>query len=493
MNPRFIHTALLISALVSSAGAHAQSAPQAPPTAPAASPAGAGAVALHPEPFDFPGLGLTISLPDRALVETTTAGRTESFNVRPPDNAWMLSFEERRSRDFNLTPAAIADELIAGFQASRVKGVPSRNPRGSQPQIDRAQTEVRVLDRQPSLILGGVPASRFYLTVPEDESNLIHAYTVFMAEPGRFVIARMQCLEPELPRARLLYEAVMASAKFKDPIEAATERAAAILAGEGLMRGLSQEDLDGALLPEPEWRRLFRPASTGSPKDAQEVAYQKIEIRRGARGDLTPERPPARWTATEKQPGYLVRVVGRYLDGGRLIDSESVFFATLGLSENDEEAWTVRLRIREGAKEAAWTETGARFGRRLSVRVQADGASPTETTWTIPDKGYISQVESFMLPRLLARSRTPLVFAFYCYNSTTGKIELRRDVMESADDGANWLIRTRLTESMAERETLLTAEGGLISTTTADGVVMEPTELDRLHALWKSKGLPTAN
>lgn len=481
MNPRFIHIVALAAALAPGA-APAQTQPAKPAQAPSA-----GAVALHPEPFVFPGLGLTISLPEGGLVETTTAGPNESFTVRPEDQSWLLSFEERRSRDLNLMPNAIADELIAGFEASK-----QRTRSGGQDRRGAAESEAKVLDRQPSLILGGVPASRFYLTMPDGDSRVIHAYTVFRAEPGRFVLARMQCVESELPKARLIYETVVASAVFRDPVAAATERAAAIMSGEALRAALTAEQYDLSLMPEPEWRRLYRPAPTEASADAREVAYQKIEIRRGARGDLTPERPRDRWNATEQQEGYIVRVVARYLDGGRIIDSESVFYATLALSERDEEAWTVRIRIKEGTKEAVWTETGARFDKRLSVRVQAEGQPPTETTWTIPDRGYITQVESFMLPRLLAQSKTPLVFSFYCYNSTSGKMELRRDVLEPAD-GGGWILRTRLTEGTAERESLLTEEGDLIHTRTADGVVMEPIEIDRLHSLWKSKGLPTAD
>lgn len=481
MNPRFIHIVALAAALAPGA-ARAQNQPTKLAPAPSA-----GAIALHPEPFVFPGLGLTISLPEGGLVETTTAGPNESFTVRPENQSWLLSFEERRSRDLNLMPNAIADELIAGFEASK-----QRTRTGGADRRGAAETEAKVLDRQPSLVLGGVPASRFYITMPDDESRVIHAYTVFRAEPGRFVLARMQCLEAELPKARLIYETVIASAVFRDPVAAATERAAAIMSGEALRAALTAEQFDQSLMPEPEWRRLYRPASTEASADAREVAYQKVEIRRGARGDLTPERPRERWNATEQQEGYIVRVVARYLDGGRIIDSESVFYATLALSERDEEAWTVRIRIKDGDQEAVWTETGARFDKRLSVRVQAEGQLPTETTWTIPEQGYITQVESFMLPRLLAQSRTPLVFAFYCYNSTSGKMELRRDVLSPAD-GGGWVLRTRLTEGTAERESLLTETGDLIHTRTADGVVMEPIEIDRLHGLWKSKGLPTAD
>lgn len=485
MNPRFIHIAAV--ALLAAAPARAQAPADPSSSPPTTQSGGAGAILLHPEPFQFPGLGMSISLPQGAVVNTTTAGRTESFSVQPPDNTWLLSFQEKRSRDLQLTANAVADEVLGGIGSTKQRAALGSDPK-------KAVSEVQVIDRQPNLQLGGVPAARFYIAVPEGDSRIIHAYTVFQAEPGRFVLARMQCLEPELPRARLIYEAVVASAKFEDPIASASDRAAAILAGEGLLGELSVEDYDRALLPAKEWRRLYRPAVSGAPIDAQEIAYQSIEIRRGNRGDLTPERPPERWSATEKQEGYVVRVAARYLDGARIIDSESVFFATLALSEDPEEAWTVRLRIREGKNSAAWTETGARYGDRLSVRVQAEGAAPTETTWTLPDRGYLSQVESYMLPRLLAQARTPLVFSFYCYNSTTNKLELRRDVMESAADAAGgWIIHTRLTEGMAERETLLTADGELIKTTTADGVVMEPIEVDRLHTLWKNKNLPTAN
>ncbi len=481
MNPRFIHIVAALAAAILAPNARAQSSTTPPDSPPA--------VQMHPQPVEFPGLGVTLSLPVDALLETTKAGPAETITLRPTDSTWLITIEERRSRDNNLTAEMVASELISGLQSARVQTTVGPNNRPS-----TAESAVAVLNREDGLAIGGAAASRFTARSPGEKHPLIDRCTVFRAEPGRFVLMRLQCLEPELTKANAVYDAIAGSAVFRDPLAAATDRAAAVATGQGFLDSLTTASYDAAITEESDWRRLYRPAPSGLPQDAQEVAYQMVEIRRGSRGELTPERPQSRWTETDQQPGYIVRVVARYIDGARLVDSESIFFATLTLDARDEEAWTVRLRIREGNQDGVWTETGARFDDRLSVRVQAPGAQPAETTWRIPDKSYLTQVESFMLPRLLAQAQTPLAFAFYCYNSTTGKLELRRDTLETAGGaGEGWILRTRIAEGMAERETVLTEDGHIIRATTGDGVALEPIDIDRLHAIWKSKGLPTGN
>lgn len=447
---------------------------------------------LHADPVQFAGLGLTIRLPEGVIVETTALGTPgEVITIYPPDSTWRVKIEGRASRDRTLAPNAVIDEIAAGLMATQ--GMARVDPRSGR--RSAAGTGVKILDRQDALAIGPTAGARLYAEVPAaDDTVVTHGYTALRSEPGRFLIATLHCLPPEFERAKAVYEACLLTATFPDPIEVGAERAAGLLAADNLLATLSYEDYVAALPGAPEWRRLYRPAPTGSSQDAQEVAYQRVEMREGKRGELNAGRPRSSWTAADEDDGLIVRVAARFVEGERLVDSESVYFARVGMAARDEEAWTVRMRIRQGTNDAVWTETGARLGDRLTVRVQPQGDQPIEKTWTVPERGYISQAQVHLLPRVLAGSGAPLVFAFYAYNSSSGKIELRREVLEPApSEDAGWTLKTRIGEGSGERTATLTLDGGLVRLTTADGVVMEPIEVESLQRLWKSKNLPTGN
>ncbi len=182
----------------------------------------------------------------------------------------------------------------------------------------------------------------------------------------------------------------------------------------------------------------------------------------------------------------------RYLEGARVIDSESLCFLR---PDRESEAWATRMQIKDGAKETGWTETGAREGDDIKVSIDVPASSPVIKQWRRPSAGYLSQVEGFLLPRLLARAGAGGVLQFYQYQPGVTDVRIRRDELAaqpglSDKDPGGWILRTRRDPDAPEDVSLLDKSGRLLRRTLSGGVVMEPIERDALEKLWKSKGLP---
>ena len=449
-------------------------------------------IRLAEQPIRFDALGLTIRLPEDVLVETTSLGAArQSIALQDTTGAWRILIADQVSRNTRTTPRDIVTQIIENLVAQSPR-------RRIDPDTGRPiGGDIEVLERDDTLVINGHGASRAYIALRGvDDSVLIEGYTLFQTEPGRFVLLKLETGSSRYESARIAYETIVGTAHFPDSMVVASDRATAILAGENLLRSLTREDYIAALPEDAEWRRLYRPSPDGNIKNDQEIAYQRIEMREGKRGELNRRRSRDTWGAADHDEGFIVRIAARYREGPRSIDSETVYFMTAPGAAEPEESWTVRMAVREGNEEAVWMETGVRRSNRLTVRVLSPGGQPTEKTWMVPDEAYITQVETYMLPRLLAHAGAPLLFGFYAYNSASGEINLRRDVLEPApdegnDDDAHWVLRTRLTEGAPERITRMHANGDMIRAELPEGTIMEPIDVERLRDLWRSKGLPT--
>lgn len=358
-------------------------------------------------------------------------------------------------------------------------------------------SEVEIVSQPAEIDLAGAPASRFYVSLPvatpRGQTQVFEGYTFVQTAPGRLLVFKMQCLPAEQPCAQDAFESILATLEVRDAGEAAAERAAAVRAGEGFLKSRTLDDYRAALEDGARWYRLHRPAGPGSP-EAQEVAYQAVEARIGRRSDIA--RQPGEPAGSADQEGLVVKIIARYVEGRRTVDSESTFFQAItdGRLEGDE-TWSIRMVVREGADNAVWMETGVRDARRLTVRTVAPGSPPTQKSWIPPEEGYLSQAQSLILPRLLALEGSPFVLSFYTYNSALGELTLRRDVLEpdseGGGEGEGWILSTTLAEGADQRRTTLSRDGRIVRSQLNSGVVMEPTDPDRIRSLWRSKGLPT--
>ena len=450
-----------------------------------ATPAAGGMVEFADTPFRVPSLGLTMWLPEGTRIDTTNLlGGESTFQIVAPDSTWMLRGFTSSSRDTSLTPAGAAESLIVGLLKP---GDVEDSLKDWDVKVAGARGEV--LDRTERLALSGLEASRFYARLERpDRTEGVTGYPVSGTGPGRFLLVELTTPAEGFDRVRPVYESIVGAAEIRDPGEAAQERAAGVIAAEMLLESLNREDFVSMLDDEPRYFRLYRPTATGADSDAEEVAYQRVLLTEGQRGELDPNKARGRWTSADREHGYIVRIDGRFLDQDRIVDSRAIYFLAL---DREEESWTLRMRVRDDKRrEQNWRETGVRLGDDIKVTIDQDGEPPTLAQWKRPPEGYASQVESYLLPRIYARFGAPSVFNVYRYNSSTGELTMRTDEFAPLEGGEGWSLITRSHADAPVETTVLDEQGRIVRRVLPTGIVMEPSSLDRLKQLWSSKGLP---
>ncbi len=433
--------------------------------------------------FSIPSLGLSVHLPEGAIVESSRLeGLRTSMVIRPPEAGvdWVMQIHNSASSDTSLTLTAVLDSIIEQQQNRTV----ARDARTGQ----SLGTFGRAFDRVNDLRLGGTPAQRVYIENTSSGEGAIIGYTVAQTAPGRFVIFQLDCPKPRFESGiRHLFETVVASAAFRDPAELGADRAAAVLAGDGFLKSLSTTDLEAALDEEPIFYRIYRPAPSGSSSDAEEVAWQRVQMRLGQLGELNPRKAKDSWSTEEREFGYLVRSDARSFVDGTLLDSEGIFFLS---RDRLNERSTIRNVVTRGRDSQQLTLTIVRRDRRMSVLTDQTGQPPRTVEYDLPKDGYLSRVELYLLPRLVTAANFPAAMGFYIYDTSLGKVTLRRESF--ASDGGAWTQSTLFTEDITTPiVTTLDRQGRIIRQQLTNGQIMEPIEQDRLKRLWDSKQLPT--
>lgn len=439
-------------------------------------------------PLRIESLGLTMQIPVGATRNTTRLGAVAaSTTISDPAGAWVIRVQASESSNKNLTLEEVSDKVVADILSAFAQPGPDGT--------SMVDARVKVLLRDVRLELAGRRAARSYiLTPPKDAATrgeaLVFGHSIVGIAPGRFILFELITTEPRLNEARTLYETVVATVTLADPVAQESSRLAALAAGSRFIDSLTREDYEAVLggsTPVERWQRLFVPAPTRTDADAKEIAYRRIRTWIGKRGELDPRRDRARWNTLESQEGYLVRIESRFLQDGVLYDSQAVFFMT---PDRNEEAWSIQMAVREPgsrSKPALFAETGARSGRTMNIDSDTRGTSETIVP-TVPDEGYITQVEHYILPQLLAHKGIAADFGFYVFQSASGDVRLRRDAISAADN--TWRIVTQMTEDLPPQTSTYNRDASLIRIVLADGRLWEPIDSKRLLQLWKQKGLP---
>ncbi|MEO1007121.1 MAG: hypothetical protein AAFX79_00980 [Planctomycetota bacterium] len=462
---------------------------------------GPSSVVMGNTPLVLPEVGLQADIPADATSFRADRGNIPTIEVSPFDGRWILIVQAppRRvdmparagpspdGRTFvdDLTES-ILETLLAGYRVDGDDG--------------RETNAARVLLRETGLLVGGRPASRFYVSFPEgaDARERIRMYTLIDAGAGQMVSFDLTC-EPEDQReARLAYLASLGTARFTANATVAAERALAIEAGMTLLGNLGQVDYARALeAVNGRWDRLYTPASTGLDTDATERGYRRIRAWEGFRGEINPETDRESWNADEQRPGFLVQLDGRLIDppgaGGvrTIVDTRSTCFLSY---DRTEEAWITSTAITAGERRVVTTEYGSRQGDDMNIARR--GAISNTLKPAVPPRGYLSQVELYLLPQLLVGVGAPAEYGFYAYAGGDDGIRFRRFALDAADGAAAWQLVADFGsagEDAAASITLFERDGTPLGTDRPDGTRWQATTRDKLLDLWRRKGLPTGS
>ncbi len=428
-------------------------------------------------PYEIPSLGLSVFLPEDALVdlESFLAAQT-NVKVIPQgvDRSWILQIRNSISSNTDLT----LEDAVANIVEKSKELHTRREGR-------RTETLVRIFDEDDTLLIGGRNAHRVYMDIPSKPDVPTTGFTLFQNGPGQFVIFQFDCIGTSFPAMRQMYETIVASVQFRDGEEMKAERAQALLAGQNLIREFGASSLEDIFDNETRFFRIYRPAPGGAPSDAQELGYERVNLRKGFAGEVD-GKDQSGWKAGDRATGMIAEIVGRRLAEGMIVDSIATFFLS---DDRSRELWSIRMSIRRGNDEDTWIETGYRVDDNLVVNTAQDGQEPTQSQWSPLPSGYASRVMLYALPRIIVPNELAGVYGYYAYESQLGKLSLRRDVYK-AEGPDVWSIVTQVTEDSPETGTLVNLRGGIIRRELPGNIISEPVDRDRLRRLWRDKNLP---
>lgn len=465
--------------------------PKSPPAtvpAPKVEPKGSvGAVMLADEPLRLESVGLTVHIPEGTRVESSRSNGRQITQLIEQNGLWIMNIQTPLTSNEAATIQQATDQTLSLLQGS--VGVVDPNQETVQ------STEAKVLQRDDNVQLPGGSAARLYVSLPEmdHKSRVVKGYTIFKPGPKQFVVFELLCGEVNFGAARVAYEASVATAQFVNSDELAMARMTSVKAGTALLLQLSEQDWLNAMEPEgkEQWYRMYRPGKDGSRQSATEVGYYGVRYWRGMRGEIDGTKRATDFNATERQQGYLVRVRSRIINGKAIADNDGTFFMT---TDRSEEAWSFKTAAREvgGKQSALASESGARTADDLQI-IKNEPGKATMTIKPPVKEGYMSQFETFVMPRILAQRGIEGDFGWYAYEAwPSGTVTYRKDVVIKDKSEKQTRVVTTIRPDAPSQTSVFDDVGRLVGTQlTDDGLVREPIDLATLKQIWQQKGLPT--
>lgn len=440
------------------------------------------AVDLADSPMAIEAIGLRLYPQAGATSFTQTLGGMVTSSIRLADGIGTVSIQRRTTEGKDL-----ALQEIEGALLKKTLGLPEETTGVS---IDAAiDTDAgRSLGRSPSIPAAGRIVRPFYVSMKDAQAEPYRGFAVLKLTTADFVLFQLSADEAHFERAREVFEVMLGTAELLTDDASTADRGAALAAGVALLKGLSADAYDAVIRDFPEqFERIYRPAPGGAEADEKEVGYRRVKAWIGSRDDLTAGEPTNQ--DADSWDGYLLRIDGLVLlDDGRRADSQSVYFLS---RDRRQEAWSVTMAIRgaAGAPEI-WSELGARSGDSMSVQISQAGQSAHTIRPLIEGEGYVSRLESYLIPQLLIRAGRPGKYAFYAYDQSAESNRLRRiELARVTDRPGMWRVTTRRADEQFEVADF-NEYGRLIRSETSDGLIKRPIEFDRLYRIWESKALP---
>ena len=436
---------------------------------------------LQPDPITIESIGLTLNLPEGATAETVRIGNSTSTGVSLPANLGTIIIKEQRTSNEELTAKEAANSIRDQLMSAR---------------------GAVVIAEQPALRVGIWTGHRVYVRTPNPNANgnpLYRGVTIFSHKPRTFLIYDFthEGNDESFDMARVLYETSVGTMNLQEMSSQSLKRAAGFKATKALLNQITIDDLDAVLTGKKgeRWERLYTPAKSGDEMDAKEHGYRRVRSWSGYKGDLG-NKEKSKWSSEDRKLGYLLQIDSMALDSGLRIDSRALFYMSL---DGNEETWTIRMTVKdsnnlgEDGKPTSQDSaiTGARIGGKLNITSVDGNSPPTTISPFIPEEGYITQVQSYLLGPLITQQKLQGDFAAYAYNPVTNSVTLRWDISEQPPQSPGmWSVTTKTSPDTPPTTALFDAHGDLMRVRLTNGRLWEPIELERLLSLWKRKGLP---
>lgn len=460
-----------IAALASVTHAQPTAPPQEIPKTDNASPATSVAI-LQQSPIRIDALNLNIFLPEGSVTETTSFGANATMGIGFPDQIAVMIIKSQKTTDPDLTVTQVADNIIS--QLTKF----GNSKTGS------------LMTYEQNLEINFRTGARFYVRLPglNGKPDTVRGMTIFQSQPRKFVIFDFTTLYSNFDKAREYYEVSVGTMDLGNPTESDVRRAAAIKSMLTFLELRSVEHYQEAMTGKKDrWERLYLPSPSGDEMDATEFGYRKIKSWGGFKGELS-DKPRGSWNDDDRKLGYFVQIDAMALEDDIRVDTRATFYMS---EDSKEESWTIKMSLRSDDYHQTSTITGARSGTSMAIVLDQSDSPVTKSHPLIQGEGYLSQVQTYLVGKLLAKNAEPGEYASYAYNSSLGAISLRWDVVEKPEDTPDLIrITTKVSNVSLPTVSLYDKDGNLLRVGLSNKRIWEPIELDRLIKLWQRKGLP---
>lgn len=454
---------------------------------------GPSSVVMAEEPLALAPVGLEVQIPADSSGYRADRGDVPTLEIGPTLGHWFMMIQAPQQQGIDVQ-SQVGGKLPVDHLTDRILENLLGSYRMDQAGTEAIESKARVLLRETGLVVAGRPASRFYVAFPEGDRERIRMYTLVDAGAGQMVRFDLFC-EPEDEReARLAYLAILASAQFSGNTEVAVARAFAIETTEALLETLTDADYERAIAQVADrWDRLSVPGGTGATMDDTERGYRWIRAWKGQRGEIDPERSKESWSEDDHAEGYLVRLDGRMIerlgrDQWSLFDTRIICFMT---ADRQHEAWTASTTFRQGnQRPIVNTEVGVRDEQVMNIARR--GSTSNTLRPAVPPRGYINQVEFYLLPQLLTGKGAEMTYGVYAYAGGDTNVRYREFQLEAAQGQASWQLSTELGDDEAMSISLFDSAGEFLGSERGDGSRLTPTTRQDLLDLWNRKQLPTS-
>jgi len=342
------------------------------------------------------------------------------------------------------------------------------------------------------LVIDNHPAYQIQVEVARPNGiNEFRLYTIFSPQPRTFVTYTVWCATGHAQKVAKLYKASVESIRFIDVTEENAKRATALEASEKILSTITPEQYKKWLIPE-RWYRIYEPNSDGKDK---EIGYYGVFETVAQRGKLTPTRRPNQYSKIEREQGIMVVLMARYVQPDKSVyEVENRAWAAF---DRRSEVWSIRSAVYSRKEDGTYRSpvlsslTGNMSGRRMETTINEPGQPVRESSIQIPPIAYITQIDRFLLYRVLKPWQAE-TYGTYYFDPTRVRIMYREDVIGSNEIGAG-LFRSTQKLHMDDEPNNVTfdSDGRILKITSPGGIITEVSTLKEIKDHWEDAGLPT--
>lgn len=274
--------------------------------------------------------------------------------------------------------------------------------------------------------------------------RMMLAQAIIQLDPLTFAVFEARCPLAEAPMVQPTFENVLKTIEIVDPKELEAERKKQIELGRQWRLGVRGEAIHKAMIPE-QWYRMI------GNENGRATDYGWMRVQQG------------KSTQTGK-PGSKVVIEARLRVGQFYYDSLGEYF----LADDDTfETWSNRTTERpirprpntpKDHRYPTVVQTGVRTGGKITIKSEDPTNGVRQRHFLEPETGYLSQVESLMLPQLLPISRA--TYGFYFYNTQTGSVSYRTETVVPAL--GNFTLISRANPNAPDLRSTYTAKRALV-------------------------------